>query len=89
MKDLVHAQQISQSSTNRQINFKYTQHLFGSQNIPGILTQSDSPGITQIIPNVSTIHLPPLITNNANKFIERQRRTQVLQRQRLKKEYFN
>lgn len=90
MRDLIQAQnQLSQSSTNRQINFKYTQHLFGSQNVPGILSQSDLPGTAHIISNVSTVHLPPLITNTANKFIERQRRTQVLQRQRLKKEYFN
>ena len=36
----------------------------------------------------STIHLPPLQTINPTKFPERQRRTQLLQKQRLRKEYF-
>jgi hypothetical protein len=37
----------------------------------------------------STIHLPPLQTINPTKFPERQRRTQLLQKQRLRKEYFH
>ena len=34
------------------------------------------------------VHLPPLLTNPV-KFPERQRRTQILQKQRLRKEYFH
>ena len=37
----------------------------------------------------STVHLPPLQSLNPAKFPERQRRTQILQRQRLRKEYFH
>jgi hypothetical protein len=38
----------------------------------------------------TTLHLPPLhLPPNPNKYIEKQRRTQLLQKQRLKKEYFN
>jgi hypothetical protein len=37
----------------------------------------------------SAIHLPPLQTLNPAKFPERQRRTQLLQRQRLRKEFFH
>ena len=37
----------------------------------------------------SSIHLPPLQTINPTKFPERQRRTQLLQKQRLRKEYFH
>jgi hypothetical protein len=36
----------------------------------------------------SIVHLPPLLTNPV-KFPERQRRTQLLQKQRLRKEYFH
>jgi hypothetical protein len=34
------------------------------------------------------VHLPPLMTNPV-KFPERQRRTQIMQKQRLRKEYFH
>lgn len=37
----------------------------------------------------SSIHLPPLQTINPAKFPERQRRTQILQKQRLRREYFH
>lgn len=37
----------------------------------------------------SAIHLPPLQTLNPARFPERQRRTQLLQRQRLRKEFFH
>lgn len=38
---------------------------------------------------VSSIHLPPLQTINPAKFPDRQRRTQVLQKQRLRRDYFH
>lgn len=38
---------------------------------------------------VSNIHLPPLQTINPAKFPDRQRRTQVLQKQRLRRDYFH
>jgi hypothetical protein len=41
-----------------------------------------------VITSGNPVHLPPL-QMNPNRFPERQRRTQYLQRQRLKKEYFH
>ena len=73
-------------------NLKPTMNRFNQNNlavvsnVTGIFLPSyDSSGAN----SNSTIHLPPLHAPNPNKYIEKQRRTQLLQKQRLKKEYFN
>ena len=42
-----------------------------------------------VVGPAAAVHLPPLQSNNAAKYPERQRRTRLLQRQRLNKDYFH
>ena len=77
------------SSTGR-LNFnsnKFNSHLLLNQNTN--TNNLNDLRITNSNINISSIvHLPPLLTNPV-RFPERQRRTQILQKQRLKKEYYH
>jgi hypothetical protein len=76
-----------QISSKPPVNHRYNQNHFGVSNVTGVFLPTYDPSGANS--NSSTIHLPPLLTHNANKYVEKQRRTQLLQKQRLKKEYFN
>ncbi|RNA07090.1 coiled-coil domain-containing 74B-like isoform X1 [Brachionus plicatilis] len=82
-------------SSNARLNFnpsRYHSQLLTTTGLGYDSIATGSASLTTASSNVnlpSIVHLPPLQTINPVKFPERQRRTQILQKQRLRKEYYH